>query len=188
MSHLCHWLTKRRRILSLSALLAAAACSRGPRLPPTIDFDGEHLTQNSTWSQGQMTAVVWTRPGEKLPAAPLQVGAIVSEQHQTARALNQWISEHAGQRYYDSEGAEDTCRVATNTLPGGGTRVFMTVISCQTGVGRAACVEADEDLPIGDFSSCLQRPGSCWEILCDQRWIKRRDALDRLASNVLRLR
>jgi hypothetical protein len=183
-----HLFTKPQQIrlsASILSVVVLAGCSRGLHLPSTIDFDGERLTQDRSWTKGDIAAVVWTRPGEKVPSASLQVGVIVSGEHKTARELNQWVSEHAGQRYYDADGVEDDCRVGTVPLPGGGTRVFMTVITCHTGAGRAACVEADEDLPIGDFSACLQKNHDCFEVICDQRWIKRRGALDQLAKNVL---
>jgi hypothetical protein len=181
---------RRHLRLSASALLLATfatfgACSKGPSFPPTIDFDGEHLEKTTSWQQDRLAGIVWTRPGEKLPAATLQVGAIVSDKHQTAKDLNQWISLQAGQRFYDSDGLEDTCRVGATPLPDGSTRTYMTVIACQTGVGRAACVEADEDLPIEDFNSCL---GHQCEAVCDQRWAERREALDRLAAKMLTVR
>jgi hypothetical protein len=184
-------LTRHLRRLGASVLLLAAfgaafgACSKGPAFPPTIDFGGEHLEKTTSWAQGRLAGIVWTRPGEKLPDAPLQVGAIVSDEHQTAKDLNKWISLQAGHRFYDSMGVEETCRVGTTQLPDGRTRHWMTLITCQTGVGRASCVEADEDLPMDEFTDCLHK--KC-EAICDQRWTKRREALDILAAHILTVR
>jgi hypothetical protein len=181
-------LTRHFRLLGASVLLLVTliACSKGLSFPPAIDFDGERLAEATRWQQDGLAGIVWTRPGEKLPGAPLQVGAIVSDKHQTAKALNEWISEHAGQRYYDSRGLEETCRVGVTPLPdGGGFRTYMALIACQTGVGRAACVEADETLAEIDFNACLHN--KC-EPVCDQGWAKRREALDKLAATVLTAR
>jgi hypothetical protein len=179
--------TRHLRRLGASILLLAAfgACAKGLAFPPTIDFDGEHLEKTTSWTHGQLAGIVWTRPGEKLPDAPLQVGAIVSDEHQTAIDLNKWIRQKAGHSFYDSMGVEDTCRVGSTQLPTGGNRHWMTLITCQTGVGRAACVEADEDLSMDEFTDCLHR--KC-DAICDQRWERRREALDTLAARMLTVR
>ena len=59
-------------------------------------------------------------------------------------------------------------------------RVPLTSVA---GVERAACVEADEELEQGIFTSCLN--GSCFQDVCDARWLERREALDLLAADIL---
>jgi hypothetical protein len=181
------------RWLTAPALLLATlgACSKGPKFPPTIDYNGQHLEKSAAWERGKLAGIVWTKPGEKPPAASLQIGAIVSDQHQTARELNQWISSQAGQRFYDSDGITDSngpdmsCRMSFTPLPDGRNRTYMSLVTCQTGVGRSACVEADEDLPEEDFTTCLQDRHRQCEVLCDQRWEKHRESLDTLAASML---
>ena len=166
----------------LWAMLTAIACSQAPSLPEAVTFDQVPLTSVASWSRGQLSGSVYVRQGETLPGAPLQVGVIVSNEHTTAKALHQWIRDQAlrsGTPQYHNSGTNDeSCTVGV--MPG---RTYMALEVCKTGVERAACVEADEELEEGIFTSCIN--GSCFQDVCDARWLERREALDLLAADIL---
>jgi hypothetical protein len=73
------------------AVIAGCSSSQGP--PETITFDQQPLTKATSWNREGMSGVVYVHPGKTLPDAPLQVGAIVSDDHQTAADLHAWIRE-----------------------------------------------------------------------------------------------
>jgi hypothetical protein len=166
----------------LLAILAVSGCSQSPSLPDAVTFDETPLTSAVSWSRGRISGGVYVRPGQTLPGAPLQVGVIVSNEHTTAKALHQWIRELAlrsGTPQFHNSGTNDeSCTVAVT--PG---RTYMALEVCKTGVERAACVEADEELEEGIFTSCIN--GSCFQDVCDARWLERREALDLLAADIL---
>lgn len=166
----------------LLAILTAIGCSQAPSLPKAVTFDEVPLTTVASWSRGQLSGSVYVRQGETLPGAPLQVGVIVSHEHTTAKALHQWIRDQAlrsGTPQYHNSGTNDeSCTVGV--MPG---RTYVALEVCKTGVERAACVEADEELEEGIFTSCIN--GSCFQDVCDARWLERREALDLLAADIL---
>ena len=63
-------------------------------------------------------------------------------------------------------------------------RTFMSLMVCERGVSRAACVEADEKLDEETFSTCAGRR-ECYEGVCDQKWLDRREALDNFIADTL---
>ena len=170
------------RGVCLLAILAVSGCGQAPSLPDAVTFDETLLTSAVSWSRGRISGSVYVRPGQTLPGAPLQVGVIVSNEHTTAKALHQWIRELAlrsGTPQFHNSGTNDeSCTVGVT--PG---RTYMALEVCKTGVERAACVEADEELEEGIFTSCIN--GSCFQDVCDARWLERREALDLLAADIL---
>ena len=166
----------------LLAILAVSGCSQAPSLPDAVTFDETPLTSAASWSRGRISGSVYVRQGQTLPGAPLQVGVIVSNEHTTAKALHQWIRELAlrsGTPQFHNSGTNDeSCTVGVT--PG---RTYMALEVCKTGVQRAACVEADEELEEAVFTSCIN--GSCFQDVCDARWLERREALDLLAADIL---
>ncbi|MEO8678492.1 MAG: hypothetical protein ABI665_05570 [Vicinamibacterales bacterium] len=174
-----------------AALLGfSAACSFGNAntyaFPDTIQFGSENLTRATTSKYGGTASAVYVAPGEALPQAALQVGAIVSTEHATANDLHYWI---IGQYYasgvspmYDSDTIGEACKVG---LAPEATRTFMSLMVCKTGVSRAACVEADETLDAGTFTTCINKGDACFADVCDRRWLERREALDALVADVL---
>ena len=173
----------RTRVASVCvlAMLITIGCTQSPSLPNAVTFDDVALTSATSWSRGRLSGSVYVRQGETLPSAPLQVGVIVSNEHTTAKALHKWIRDQAlqsGPQYHNSGTNDESCTVGA--MPG---RTYMTLVVCKTGVERAACVEADEPLEQGIFSSCLN--GSCFQDVCDARWLERREALDLLAADIL---
>jgi hypothetical protein len=173
-------------------LLTGAACSREtPVFPDTITFGERELTRSTDWHRGKMAAIVYLPPGEKLPGASLQVGVIVSGDHTTAEALHQWVIEQGargdGPPYFSSGEPGAVCKVGAKHFDGR-VRTYMALQVCKTGVARAACVEADEDLSERDFTACVGSggggSGGC-QAICDRRWLDRREPLDLLAADVL---
>ena len=166
----------------LLAMVIVIGCSQAPALPQAVVFDQVPLTSVTSWSRGRLSGSVYVRQGETVPGAPLQVGVIVSNEHTTAKALHRWIRDQAlrsGTPQYHNSGTNDeSCTVGV--IPG---RPYMALEVCKTGVERAACVEADEELEEGIFTSCLN--GSCFQDVCDARWLERREALDLLAADIL---
>jgi hypothetical protein len=156
-------------------------CSQAPSLPDAVNFDQTALTSATSWSRGRMSGGVYVLPGEKLPDATLQVGVIVSHEHTTAKALHAWIRDQAlrsAPQYHHSGTNDESCTVGVT--PG---RTYMTLQVCKTGVERAACIETDEALDEGTFTSCIN--GSCFQDVCDARWLERREAMDLLAADIL---
>jgi len=166
----------------LLAMVIVSGCGQAPALPQAVVFDQMPLTSVTSWSRGRLSGSVYVRQGETVPGAPLQVGVIVSHEHTTAKALHQWIRDQAlrsGTPQYHNSGTNDeSCTVGV--MPG---RPYMALEVCKTGVERAACVEADEELEEGIFTSCIN--GSCFQDVCDARWLERREALDLLAADIL---
>jgi hypothetical protein len=183
------------RFLALQALalsfVAAPGCSteRAPAFHDTIEFGQETLTKASTWTHGGLAGIVYVPAGQKLPEASLQVGVIISTEHTTASALHAWVREQSVRsgdfQAHDSGTSEESCHVGANI--GVKTRTYITLQVCKTGVARAVCVEADETLPEGVFSTCVNS-AACFEDVCDARWLVRREALDLLAADVSTIR
>jgi hypothetical protein len=173
------------------ALVALAACSTSsPSLfPAGITFDQQALTKATEWTRGGMSGVVYVPPGQTLPSASPQIGAIISNEHTTAAALHQWIAEQTIRsgafQAHSSGSTEESCRVGMSM--GDEKRAYLTLQVCKTGVARAVCVEADETLEPRMFERCLNDSARFDEI-CDQRWLVRRRALDALVADVLTIR
>jgi hypothetical protein len=162
-------------------MLMMAGCSQAPSLPDAVTFDQVALTSVASWSRGSISGSVYVLPGQKLPEAPLQVGVIVSHEHTTANARHAWIRDQAlrsAPQYHHSGTNDESCTVGVT--PG---RTYMALQVCKTGVERAACIETDEALDEGTFTSCIN--GSCLEDVCDARWLERREAMDLLAADIL---
>lgn len=183
-------MTGRTTALALM-LVTIAACSDSSSkpaplaLPETITFDREPMNKAASWNRGGITGVAYVKPGEKLPAAPLQVGVIVSNDHPNATLLhvwtrNQFYSSGASAFYADNQN-EESC-----TVGGERHRTFVALEVCKTGVARAACVEADEQIDFEVIEHCAGSRG-CDDV-CDRRWLQRREALDLLAADVLTFR
>jgi hypothetical protein len=166
--------------VSVLATALFAECD-APRLPENVTFDDVALTRVASWSQENMSGSVYVRAGQTLPKAPMQIGVIVSHQHVTATELHRWIREQAlraGPQWHNSGTADESCTVGRTS-----DRIYMALEVCKTGVERAACVEADEELDEPTFGSCVS--GTCFEDVCDARWLVRRAALDELAADIL---
>ena len=165
----------------LATIWLIVGCSQAPSLPDTVTFDQKALTSAASWSRGSIAGSVYVLPGQKLPEAPLQVGVIVSHEHATAKALHTWITDQAlraAPQYHHSGTNDESCTVGVT--PG---RTYMALQVCKTGVERAACIETDEVLNEGTFTSCIN--GSCFQDVCDARWLERREAMDLLAADIL---
>ena len=176
-------MTRSTRLCLFAALLAAVGCARGSIFPKTIMFGQETLTTGTSWTRKGMTGVVYVNPGETMPSAPLQVGAIMSTDHLTADALHTWIRDEVWRsgatHFHESNLADESCRVAKTA-----TRLYLALEVCKTGVARAICVEADEAITDAAATPCLSS-SSCFIDLCDRRWRARREALDELAADLL---
>jgi hypothetical protein len=177
-------MTRTARLCVSATLLAAVACSRASSLfPDTIVFGAQTLTRGTPWARQGMTGAVYVGPGETMPSAALQVGAIMSTDHVTADALHTWIREQVirsgAQHFHESNQADESCRVAKTR-----TRLYLALEVCKTGVARAICVEADEAITDATLAPCLSS-SSCFSDLCDRRWLARREALDGLAADLL---
>ena len=177
----------RHPVVAAGLLALAAACaSDGAAFPQTVVFDRQTLAQATSWTRDGMAAVVYVPPGETLPTASLQVGAILSADHPTARALHGWVRDQQGRSgallLHEANGAEESCRVARSA-----NRSFLALEVFKTGVARAVCVEAEQAVADSDISSCLNTSG-CFADLCDTRWLARREALDLLAADLLTTR
>lgn len=174
--------TRRAGGVGLLAIVAVSGCSQSPSLPDAVTFDETPLSSATSWSRGRISGRVYVRQGQTLPGAALQVGVIVSHEHTTANDLHRWIRDLAlrsGTPQYHNSGTNDeSCTVGVAPQ-----RTYMTLEVCKTGVDRAACVEADEELDSGKFSSCLN--DTCFQDVCDARWLVRREALDNLAADIL---
>jgi hypothetical protein len=171
-----------------AALLAlAAACSGGgPAFPESIAFERQPLVKATSWARDQMAGVVYVPPGQTLPQASRQVGAIISGDHLSAAALHEWVRDQvrrsATPHFHASEAADESCRVARSH-----DRTYLALEVCKTGVARAVCVESDEALADDVLATCLNASG-CFADLCDARWVAHREALDLLAADILTIR
>lgn len=169
-----------RLIVSVLAAAAAAGCSSGPAFPESIVFGRQTLAKADSWTRGGSSGIVYVPPAEKMPSASLQVGVIVSSDHATATALHEWVHDQtyrAGGLVVHDSGTPDASCTAGGIPP----RTYMALEVCKTGVARAACAQADEVLDPGILTSCVNSPG-CFEDVCDQRWLTRREPLDDLAT------
>jgi hypothetical protein len=164
--------------------LQACGSTRTPPLPDTITFDRQHLTKGAAWNRGGISGIVYVPAGENMPSASLQVGVILSSEHQTGAALHGWVrgelAKSNASHFHESDAPEESCRIART-----GDRTYLALEVCKSGVGRAACVEADEAADFNTVAACIGSVGSCFEDMCDQRWLARREALDLLVADFL---
>ena len=156
--------------------------------PDRINFADQDLTKATNWTRGGMSAVVYVPPGETMPSASLQVGVIVSTEHNSGNHLQGWIREQASrstrqQVFHDSLGLAEVCRVGAITVEGE-TRTFVSLQLCQSGKASVACVEADLAVPDTVVSRCGSDTG-CFEDMCTRRWRDQREALEALAAEFL---
>ena len=173
-----------RGVCLIMLAIVAAGCGGGDEpLRDQIVFNEQGLVGATKWTRGGISGTVYVREGETLASAPLQVGVIVSNTHQTARELHTWIREQGvrtpGYTFHDSGGREESCVVRETDA-----RLFSSLVVCKTGVMRAACVEADDALDRSLVSSCVNS-SACVENVCDEQWLGRKEALDLLAADVL---
>jgi hypothetical protein len=163
-------------------MTVAVGCSEAPSLPDGVTFDNVALASVTRWSRGRISGGVYVRRGQTLPSAPLQVGVIVSHEHPTAAGLHRWIRDQAARsatpQYHHSGTNDESCTVGVTPE-----RTYMALQVCKTGVERAACIEADEEIDAGTFGACIS--DSCFQDVCDARWLVRREAMDLLAADVL---
>lgn len=167
----------------------SAGCSKSAAgFPDTITFAGRPLTKGSNWTRGGMSAIVYVPPGEKMPDASLQVGVLLSTEHTTAQALHNWILDQSmragGPPVFSSGEPGQVCKVAWQQLQDRA-RTYMALQVCKTGVARAACVEADEEIDQSEFNACIGSSNAGCQDICDRKWLERREPLDLLAADVL---
>ena len=178
-------MTRPARLCVSAAVVAAVACSSGRSglFPETITFGHQTLTKGTSWTRQGMTGAVYVGPGETMPSAALQVGAIMSTDHVTGDALHTWIRDQVvlsgAHHFHESNQVDESCRVAKTP-----TRLYLALEVCKTGVARAVCVEADEALTDREFGPCISN-SRCFEDLCDRSWQARREALDGFAADLL---
>jgi hypothetical protein len=177
-------MTRPARLCVSAALLAAVACSSSKNIfPETISFGQQTLTKGTSWTRQGMTGVVYVEPGETMPSAALQIGAIISTDHLTAAALHTWVGDQLARtnthHFHDANQPDESCRVAKTP-----TRLYLALEVCKTGVARAICVEADEVLTDREFGPCISN-SRCFDDLCDARWRVRRGPLDEFAADLL---
>lgn len=170
---------------AISGLLVLG-CSGGPRLPKEASFEGIRLEKATEWSFGDVKGIVFVPPGEKLETASLQVGLLASSEYSSGSELHAWVMEqYRGSptaQWHESATSDEACKIG---LPQGPPRPFVAIHVCRTGVGVAACAEADERLSDEVMGRCLNRGWGCWDELCSQKWDSRRAALENLVRQVL---
>jgi len=175
----------RRRVLA-ALVVTTLGCSRGPKVPRQLTFEGARLTQAATRSKGGISSVVFIRPGETLPTASVEVGVLVSREHASGAALSQWLlaqyRSSPTNRWYEATTADEACKVGIPAIPP--PRPFLALHICRGLKGVAACAEIDERLDEAVMSRCLNRGSDCWDEMCAQRWSSRRATLEALLKDV----
>jgi len=171
-------------VLVVAIVLAVVGC--GPAFPKAITFDRQVLTTATSWTRGNTSGIVYVPSNETLPGASLQIGVIISSDHATGGELHDWIraqfTKSGSLQLFVSDGREESCHAAVDRG-----RTYMSLQVCKTGVERAASVEADEVLDASIATSCTGKIG-CFDDICDQRWLARREALDSLVADSLTIR
>jgi hypothetical protein len=162
---------------TLAAIVALAISSyylapAAETFPDGVDFGERHLERATHWTRDGVSGAVYVAPGEKLPAAPLQVGLMTSTVHPTAADLDAWI-RHEYERstttqFYDSGPGEVSCKAGMTSYRNDA-RAFMAVQVCRTVEGKAACAESDESMPDSVTAHCVNGPSSCFADACDMR-------------------
>jgi hypothetical protein len=112
---------------------------------------------------------------------------MISTEHATATDLLEWIRDQSrgpdNHRYHDSGTATETCIVGVSTQPT--LRTYLALQMCKTGDSRAACIEWDHVLDGGVFGSC-RNDTSCFDDVCNRRWLEERDNLDAALAGFLK--
>ncbi len=166
----------------------ASSCDRGPHFPSELNFEGGRLEKATEWSLGGISGVVYVPTGETLEAASLQLGILLSPEHTSGVELHEWVMEqyHSSPttQWYESSSSDEACKVGLTQGP----RPFVALQVCRSAAGVSACAEADVRLDTDIVGRCLNRTSDCWEALCDQMWITRRDALEAEVYTVLESR
>lgn len=151
-----------------------------------LDYRGTALEQAATWSRAGMTASVFVPVGQSLPSADLQVGVLHSTDHATGEALLGWITSEFERvpmvKPSSQTSGDEACKAALSN--GTDIRPFMTLQICRTGVGAAACAEADQRLTDSE-TGCLAMTPGCFERLCNGRWIETRQVLEPIVARAL---
>lgn len=164
---------------------AALVCGCGPRPPRQLTFDGARLEKAASWSKGDVSAVVFIPPGERLERASLQVGILVSTGHPSGEELHRWMIDQyrhsPTQQWHEDATAEEDCKVGLGPGP---PRPFLAVQICRSIPGGSACAEADEQLSDEQVGRCLNRQSGCWDELCNQRWASRRQSLEAILKGL----
>lgn len=173
----------------LSGAALALACSKGPRLPRELTFEGVKLEKATDWSRGSVSGIIFVPRAEKLETASLQVGILASSGHASGAALHTWLMDQYHRspttQWHESETSDEACKVGIPAAPEGGPlRPFLALHVCRSGSGGSACAEADERLSEEIMARCLNRGWGCWDELCTQKWAARRAALEAILSDV----
>ena len=174
-------MTLARSALLIGFAALALACSRGPRLPSELTFEGVKLEKATDWSAGSVSGVVFIPPGEKMETASLQVGILASSEHKSGAALHTWLMEQYRRspttQWHESVTSDEACKVGLPAVPEGKPmRPFLAFHVCRSVSGMSACAEADERLSDDTVGYCLHR-GDCWDALCTRKWEARRASL-----------
>jgi hypothetical protein len=179
-------------LLAIGIAVGVRYMLSGP-FPRSVEFGRLRLTKATDWDLIGVNGGVYTLPGEKLPDASMQVGAIVSTAHQTAKELDAWVHakyiESGTKTFHDADNGSEVCRIGESPT-GPGTRAFLTLQVCKTGVRRSACVESDEPVPYGVVTNCqaltsAKNRTACFDEVCAQRWPARVESLEQLAADFL---
>ena len=154
--------------------------------PDRITYGEEELTRAGAGHDDNASAAVYIRPGETMPGTPLQLGVMVSKAHPTAEDLLTWIkgqfdkSDSSG--FYDVITGNERCLVGINPeIP----RHFVSLQLCDTGNGRAACVESDQRALRRDIDAC-EMDEQCLAALCAARWPDERASLEAVLARFVR--
>lgn len=174
--------------LLLGSAALALACSKGPRLPGRLTFEGVKLEKATDWSTGSVSGVVFVPPGEKAETASLWLGILASSEHASGAALHTWVMAQYHRspttQWYETATSDEACKVGIPAVPEGQPlRPFVGLHVCRSVSGGSACAEADERLSDEIVNRCVTR-WDCWDELCTQKWTARRAALEAVLSGV----
>jgi hypothetical protein len=176
--------------IQLGLLLGLLVCCEASRdLPTELTFDGVRLDHAKTWSSGDISGVVFVTPGQTLPLADLQIGILVSHQHDSGTQLHQWILEkyHAagGVQWFESATSDEHCKTGMiSEVVGALPRPFVSLVACRTGKAFSACAEVDERMDSNRASRCVTQVG-CWEEVCFVQRSRRRAAIEAVLKDVV---
>ena len=171
------WQTRLWVTVGVGVVVAAVAVGRylsstAVTFPDTVAFGQQSLNKAANWNRDGISGAVYVAPGEKMPNAALQVGVMVSTDHQTASELDAWIrgqyNRSNTQRYYDSEPGDVSCKAGLASTRDDA-RPFMAVQVCKNGEGRAACAESDQIIEANVLTQCDNAGASCFVEACAMR-------------------
>ena len=181
-----------RRWLPFAALaLVTTSCAKQPMLPAHLTVaGGPSLVRAKDFSTGGLSGVVFIPVGEKIESASLQLGILMSKDHQSPAAFQDWILAQyrasPTQQWYETvANPTEACKIGLSPeLP---PRPFVAVHKCQGGAGVSACAEADERLSDEIVGRCL-RSSTCWDEICNARFAAWRGNLQSILDDMLRER